>query len=188
MPSRADIALVRRLRQNEGFGLIELLLAMTTLNIGILAIVAAFNSGALALARASKASTATAIADTQMELFRGLKYANIEQTTSGWNSAVGDATWTADTVYQTYMRNPVSPQALIPTVSTCPNTNTNSCNPEFTTNGPDGRSYRVDTYMYYDTPTGGEQVKTVTVVVRDSNNLGGSLARETSVFDIATGS
>jgi Tfp pilus assembly protein PilV len=184
----ADIAFVQRLRQNEGFGLIELLLAMTTLNIGILAIVAAFNSGALALSRASKASTATAIADTQMELFRGLKYLNIVQTTSAWNSAAADSTWTADTVYQTYMKTPVSPQALIATQSTCPNTNANSCNPEFTTNGPDGRSYRVDTYMYYDQPTGGEQIKTITVVVRDSNKLGGSLARETSVFDIATGS
>ena len=163
-------------------------MAMTMLNIGILAIVAAFNSGALALARASKTSTATAIADQQMELFRGLKYGNIEQTTTGWNSAVADSTWTADTVYQTYMKTPTSPQALIPTVSGCPNTNANSCTPEFTTNGPDGRSYRVDTYMYYDKPTGGEQIKTVTVVVRDSNNTSGSLARETSTFDLATGS
>jgi len=184
----ADTPLVRRLRKNEGFGLIELLLAMTMLNIGILAIVAAFNSGALALARASRTSTATAIADQQMELFRGLKYGNIQQTTSGWNSALADSTWTADTVYQTYMKTPVAPQALIPTVSTCPNTNANSCNPEITTNGPDGRSYRVDTYMYYDQPTGGEQIKTVTVVVRDSNKTSGSLARETSTFDLSTGS
>ena len=86
------------------------------------------------------------------------------------------------------MVNPVAPKALIATVSSCPSTNTNSCSPEFTTNGPDGRSYRVDTYMYYDQPTGGEQEKTVTVVVRDSNNTAGSLARETSVFDISTGS
>ena len=163
-------------------------MAMTMLNVGILAIVAAFNSGALALARASRASTATAIADTQMELFRGLKYANIEQTTSGWNSAVADSTWSADAVYQTYMKTPASPQALIPTVTTCPNANANSCNPEFTTTGPDGRSYRVDTYMYFNQPSGGEQVKTVTVVVRDSNNVAKSLARETSVFDISTGS
>ena len=254
---------MRRLRQNEGFGLIELLMAMTTLNIGILAIVAAFNSGALALSRASKASTATAIADSQMERFRGLKYGNIVQTTARWTAATGDSTWTADTAYQTNMLNPAPPKALVSTVSTCPNTDANdangvpaSCDPEYTTNGPDGRSYRVDTYLYYDqsatattttsgavtlptatinvasttgfptsgtitlggqtvTYTGvtgtsftgctggsgsvassstvlggqtGEQVKTVTVVVRDSNNLGKSLARETSVFDVATGS
>jgi Tfp pilus assembly protein PilV len=248
---------VRRLQQERGFGLLELLMAMTVLNIGILAIVAAFNSGALALARASKSSTATALADSQMELFRGLKYTNIEQTTSGWSSATGDSTWTADAAYQTNMSNPKWPKALIPTVTSCPNTNTNSCNPEFTLTGPDGRSYRIDTYMYYDQPTTvsttttssvtlpagtisvvstsgfasgpstisvggqtvsytgvtatsftgctggtgtfasgttvtggptGEQIKTVTVVVRDANNVSSSLARETSTFDTATGS
>ena len=183
---------MRRLRNNEGFGLIELLMAMTMLNIGILAIVAAFNSGALALARASKTSTATAIADQQMELFRGLKYANIEQTTTGWTAATADSTWTADSVYQTKMQAPVAPVALIPTVSNCPNSVADasgySCNPSSTRTGPDGRTYRVDTYMYYDTPTGGEQTKVVTVVVRNPNNLSGSLARESSTFDITTGS
>jgi Tfp pilus assembly protein PilV len=185
----ADTPFVRlRLPEDKGFGLIELLMAMVMLNIGILAIVAAFNSGALALARASKTSTASALADQQMELFRGLKYVNIEQTTSGWNSATADSTWTADTVYQTYMKNPVAPKALIPTVSSCPNTNANSCNPEFLTYGPDGRQYRVDTYMYFDQPSGGEQIKVVTVVVRDANSLSGSLIRETSTFDVSTGS
>jgi Tfp pilus assembly protein PilV len=179
---------VRRLRANEGFGLIELLMAMTMLNVGILAIVAAFNSGALALSRASKTSNATTIADQQMELFRGLKYANIEQTTTSYADATNDSTWTADTVYQTNMKTPQAPKALISTVTTCPNTNTNSCLARFTTTGPDGRSYRVDTYMYYDQPSYGEQIKTVTVVVRDPNNTAGSLARQTSTFDVSTGS
>ena len=31
------------------------------------------------------------------------------------------------------------PKALVPTVASCPNTNTNSCDPSFLTNGPDGR-------------------------------------------------
>jgi Tfp pilus assembly protein PilE len=247
---------VRRLREQKGFGLLELLMAMTVLNVGILAIVAAFNSGALALARAGRTSTATALADQQMEVFRGLKYTNIEQTTTGWNSATADSTWTADSTYQANMQSPKWPKALIPTVTSCPNANTNSCNPEISVTGPDGRSYRIDTYMYYDQPTTqtttttssvtlpastipvvstsgfstsstisvggqtvsytgvtatsftgctggtgtiasgstvaggptGEQIKTVTVVVRDAAKLGSSLARETSTFDTATGS
>jgi type II secretory pathway pseudopilin PulG len=184
----ADTGLVRRLRSEEGFGLLELVMAMVMLNIGILAIVAAFNSGALALSRASKTSTAAAIGDTQMELFRGLKYANIMQTTSEWNSALADTTWTADTAYQQNMLSPTSPKALVPTVTSCPNSNTNSCDPSFTTNGPDGRSYRVDTYLYYDQPTGGGQVKVITVVVRDASQTSRSLARQTSTFDVSTGS
>jgi type II secretory pathway pseudopilin PulG len=179
---------VRRLRSEKGFGLLELVMAMVMLNIG-LSIVAAFTAGALALNRASRQSTATAIADTQMELFRGIKYANIQQITSEWNSAVADSTWTADTVYQQNMASPVSPKALVPTVTTCPNSNANSCDPSFLTNGPDGRSYRVDTYLYYDQPsTYSGQVKVITVVIRNANDLGHWLARETSTFDAATGS
>src|SRR3954468_10373591 len=89
-----------RLRSEEGFGLLELLMAMVMLNIGILAIVAAFNSGALALSRASRTSTASALGDSQMESFRGLDWDNIVQKTSEWSAATGDSTWTADNVYQ----------------------------------------------------------------------------------------
>src|SRR3954447_19635127 len=66
-----------RLRSDAGFGLIELLMAMVMLNIGILAIVAAFNSGMFALNRASKLSTASALADSQMELYRAITYSSI---------------------------------------------------------------------------------------------------------------
>src|SRR6266487_6368782 len=66
-----------RLRSERGFGLIELLMAMVMLNVGILAIVAAFSSGTVALNRASKISTASALADSQMELYRAITYNSI---------------------------------------------------------------------------------------------------------------
>jgi hypothetical protein len=127
-----------------------------------------------------------------MELFRGIRYANIVQSTSEWNSAVADATWRADSTYtsSTTMNNgsPTSPRGLVATVTTCPNTNANACDPSFTTNGPDGRSYRIDTYLYYDTPSSySGQIKVITVVVRAANDTSHSLARETSTFDPATG-
>ena len=67
----------RRLRQEAGFGLLELLMAMTILNVGILAVVAAFNSGIVALRRSGSISTATVLADKQMELYRALTYGSI---------------------------------------------------------------------------------------------------------------
>src|SRR5918911_2361240 len=173
----ADTALVRRLRQEEGFGLLELLMAMVMLNVGILAIVGAFNSGAFALSRASVRSTASAIAEQQLELFRGMKYVNIVQSQAEWNSAVADSTWTADPVYQHNMANPQAPQALISPQTTCPVSTANACDPSFTTTGPDGRSYRVDTYMYYDQPRDtngsaiGGQNKVVYVIVRRANHV-----------------
>src|SRR5436853_2760685 len=89
-----------RAREETGFGMLELLMAMVVLNVGILAVVAAFSSGNAALARASRISTAAALANKQMEVYRGLKYDNIVFITSEWTSATGDSTYTADSVYQ----------------------------------------------------------------------------------------
>jgi type II secretory pathway pseudopilin PulG len=177
-----------RARDEGGFGMLELLMAIVMLNVGILAIVAAFSSGNAALARASRISTAGALANKQMEIYRGLKYDNIVFITSRWNSAIADSTYTSDTVYQQNMANPVAPKALVPSVSTCPaNVPATACDPSYTTTGADHRSYRVDTYLYFDTPTYGNQLKTITVVVRDSQDLTRSYSRVSSTFDPSTG-
>jgi type II secretory pathway pseudopilin PulG len=71
-------ALLRRLRESSGFGLVELLIALMVLNVGIFATVAAFNSGVLTLRRASHVSAAAALADKQMEAFRDSTYAGVQ--------------------------------------------------------------------------------------------------------------
>ncbi len=53
------------------------------------------------------------------------------------------------------------------------------CTPTQTVTGPDGRSYRVDTYIVWTTPSGGTAVKQVTVVVRKSGTTA-TLARVVS--------
>jgi type II secretory pathway pseudopilin PulG len=62
-----------RAAEEDGFGLIELLFAMVMLNIGILTLVAAFQTGAVALARSSSVSNGSAVADKVMEVYRSLK-------------------------------------------------------------------------------------------------------------------
>jgi len=168
--------------------MLELLMAMVMLNVGILAVVAAFSSGNAALYRASRTSTAGALANKQMEAYRGLKYDNIVFVTSEWTSAIANSTYTGDTVYQTNMSNPVAPHALVATVSTCPaNVPASACDPSYTTTGADHRSYRVDTYLYYDTPTSGQQLRAVTVVIRNPDDLTRVFARVSSTFDSSTG-
>ena len=168
--------------------MLELLMAMVMLNVGILAIVAAFSSGNAALSRANRISTAGALANKQMEVYRGLKYDNIVFVTSEWNSAIADSTYTADTTYQQNMSSPVAPKALVATVSTCPaNVPASACDPSYTSTGADHRSYRVDTYLYYDTPSYGNQLRTVTVVIRDPDDLTRTFARVTSTFDPSIG-
>jgi type II secretory pathway pseudopilin PulG len=177
-----------RARDESGFGMLELLMAIVMLNVGLLAIVAAFSSGNAALARANRISTAGALANKQMEVYRGLKYDNIVFTTSEWTNALSNSTYTADTVYTQNMQAPVAPKALVPRVTSCPSgAPSTACDPSFTTTGADHKSYRVDTYLYFDTPSYGNQMKTVSVVVRNPDDLTRTFARATSTFDPSTG-
>jgi len=177
-----------RARDESGFGMLELLMAMVMLNIGILAGVGACSSGNAALGRANRISPAGAIANKQMEVYRGLKYTNILFTTSEWNAAIADSTYTGDAVYQQNMANPPAPKALVGTATSCPtNVPTAACDPSYTVTGPDHRSYRVDTYLYYDTPSYGNQLKTISIVIRNPDDLARTLARVSSTFDPSTG-
>ncbi len=160
------------LRKNDGFGLIELLLAMTMLNIGLLAVVAAFSSGIVQLNRASRVTTAAVMADGQMELYRALTHAAIRLEPT---SIPATAPYTTD---QAYSGTQVT--------ATCAGT-PDECNASRQVTGADGKTYRLDTYIVSATPTGGRPLKKVTVVVRDFNNLSLTFARQISTFDPSTG-
>ena len=87
--------LLLRLRGEEGFGLIELSMAMVMLNVGILAVVAAFNSGAVALRRSNIVANATVVADQQMEAYRRMR--NCEVGLQSLNMPSSTSTYAADT-------------------------------------------------------------------------------------------
>jgi Tfp pilus assembly protein PilV len=169
--------LVRLVRRCDGFGLVELLVAMLVLNIGLLALLGAFISGSTAVRRASHTATASTLADTQMELYRGLTYSAIALDSS---TVPATTPYTSDSAY--------SATQVTATCSGAVASNP-QCNASRTVTGPDHGSYRVDTYIVYTTPTSARQVKFVTIVVRDVANLTGpALARESSSFDQSTGS
>ena len=172
-----------RLRSQEGFGLIELLMAMVMLNIGILAIVAAYQTGTFALNRASKISTASALADQQMELFRAIKYDAIALDSSSLASV--DDTYKCDSALGSSCPNSTSGE----TTTTCSGSPLpNQCLPSRTVTGADRKPYRVDTYITFTTPSSARSLKVVTVVVRDGQKLSARpLARLSSTFDQSTG-
>ena len=177
---------MKDLRSEEGFGLIELLISMMMLNVGILAIVAAFNSGAIALRNASDVSAASVLGDKQMELYRALKYTAIALDTTAVGTANGDTT------YQCDLANRIDPAGSCgganqqtQQTTTCA-TLTPQCSPRQTLNGPDQRPYRVDTYIVSQTPPTGRTVKLVTIVVRRGSDLR-QLARVSSSFDQSSG-
>lgn len=178
------MALPRRLRlqREEGFTLIELLIAMIVLTVGILALIAAYTSGYMALNRATRVSSATLVADSQMERFRAVQYSAIQLNTTCGANCTQDATYTSDTAY--------SAAAL---VTGCATTDA-TCLPTQTKTGPDGKSYRLDTYVEYTCVSGTLStspsltcgagnpypVKRVTVVVRSSTLT--APVREQSTF------
>jgi prepilin-type N-terminal cleavage/methylation domain-containing protein len=151
----------RPLASEEGFGLVELLIAMTVMAVGISAIVAGFTAGIFALNRASIIATAGTLADKQMEFYRGLPYTKIAVGAAGLGTTyTTDAALAGGTQTGNYdITACASPSCVLGSSSTeaqyCSNGST-PVPPSFpapctavqsTVTGPDGRSYRVDTYI-----------------------------------------
>lgn len=166
-------------------------MAMTMLNIGMLAVVAAFTSGIWGLARAGSISSASALGDAQMELYRALPNACIYMP-----SPPSSGTYASDSAY-----SPTTYQVLS-VGATCTNTvPAKATTPSQTVVGPDHHKYEVDTYITYrctdlTQPTGAfpgtcaistPKVTLVTVVVRDGRTPSKILGRQTSLFDASTG-
>lgn len=163
-------------RSEEGFGLIELTIAMAMMAVALLALVAAISSGIVTLSRSGVAATASTLADKQMERYRALTYAAIQLDSASVTTANGDSVYTGDSAW--------SASQVTGACSGVPA----ECNPKQTVTGPDNKSYRIDSYVVYTTPAGGRQLKQVTVVVRDPKHLTGpSLSRLQSLFDPNTG-
>lgn len=191
----------------DGFGLIELVVAMVVLQVALLAIIGAFGSGAVALGLASRVNTAATLADQQMELYRSMPYNAIGLDTA---NAPTTSSYVSDTSVCPAGQSPVCGNTP-PRNNTSPNTGTWDCTATsgstsvaqyFTANGvnpcvahrtvagsnsPDGRTYTVDTYILWGTfVSGARPSKQVSVVAR----LGTSsreLAKEVTTFDCSTG-
>jgi type II secretory pathway pseudopilin PulG len=186
-----------RLRSERGMGLIELLIAMTVLQIAIFAVFAMMQAGALSILRSSRVSAATATGERQMELYRGLLYRDVGLSTALIGTAALDATHTGtDGLYagdnaadatEWNGGTQVDPAAAVPPSVWCASSPP-ECMPIRTVAGPDGNDYRLDSYVRSVTPASGRPVKRVTVVVRRADDLSAApLARLTHSFDLATG-
>jgi len=173
---REAVARLDKARSAEGFGLIELLMAMVILNIGILAIVASFNAGIITLNRASRITTAAVLADQQMELFRAIDYESIRLASA---TIPATAPYTTDPAYN-------ATQITTPTCGAGPSY-PNECTATREATGADGKPYRINTYIVETAPVNGRTVKQVTIVVRDGVDQARVYVRQASSFDQSTG-
>jgi Tfp pilus assembly protein PilV len=162
----------------DGFGLIELLIAMVILNVGLLAIIASFQAGIVSLSRASRITTAAVIADQQMERYRAITYDSIRLAAA---TIPGTAPYTTDPAYTCAGCS----SQLTGTCSGPPYPD--ECNASRAVTGADNKSYLLNTYIIQTAPAGGRTVKQVTLVVRDGQNMSRVYVRQASTFDQSTG-
>jgi Tfp pilus assembly protein PilV len=93
------LSAVRQTSREAGFGMMELLIAISVLSIGILAVFTLMNSGMIQIQRAAAVSTAAALAEGRMENFRAVKFTAIGLADT--EVAAADATYTSDAAYRT---------------------------------------------------------------------------------------
>jgi prepilin-type N-terminal cleavage/methylation domain-containing protein len=105
------LRLLRKLREDEGFGLVELLIAMLILTIGLLALLSAFVSGATTLRRSSRIATASTLADRQMELYRALTYGAITLNSAAVSAT--DSTYSGDAALSGNLANDITTATFI---------------------------------------------------------------------------
>lgn len=219
-----------RLYEEGGFGLIELLIALTVLTIGIISLSGLFVTGNAALRRASESDTAAVLSDRLLERFRAETWDNIALssarvgTTGQAGTAMNDSTYANDSALTgqsalaadiTEANAPAGADGTAAATACAGSPTPVTCNPSRTipdaTTGetsPDGRSYRIDTYVTWGCPSNNETlggtlgaptcslanstvvpyapVKVVTIVVRDGSSLS-TVYRSSTAFDRLTG-
>ncbi len=176
-----------RLHEESGTLMLELVIAMLFLAIAVGALISVYTSSVLSLRHTSIEGNALTLVDRQLELYNTLPYASI-LLDAGTIPGGSDAYVTAHT------SDPTIPSATgqltggsAPSGScTSPTTPQAGCATQ-TLTGPDGLTYRVDTYIISVTPpTGGSRpIKQVTVVTRNVKNgaAGAIIARAQSAYD-----
>jgi Tfp pilus assembly protein PilV len=203
--------IARTLRKDEGFGLIELTIALTMLAIGISALGGLFVAGHFALRRATQSDTAAVLSDKLLERFRAETWDTVAVSKALFDQEATDTTYTGDAAYSLSTAVTDSSglcQGLTPGYSACwpsraiPDT---SVTPHEV--APDARRYRLDTYVNWGCSDGAapdmstspptcsygpfSQVKIVTIVVRDATSAaslaGAPVYRLTSTFDRLAG-
>jgi Tfp pilus assembly protein PilE len=182
-----------KLRAQGGFGLVEMVISLVLLNVGLLALVGSLNSGAVAVARASRMSAAATLGDQQLALYRALTWnalaldsASVAALTSGDNDYSCDKALKVSTAAACSAGN----RKTLTTSTTCGSPLPTQCVPSRAVTGPDGGRYRLDTYIVEEAPTGVPQarvVRVVTVVVRSANDLSKVWARLSSTFEQTLG-
>lgn len=181
--------MLARLREEEdGFGLIELSMAMVILTIALLVLSASYDSAAVSLQKSGQETTASSLADAQLELYGSLPFASIgldEATLQGVQNAGPnyDSLYVSDeATLNAALEDPTDATDVpIPGCGSSP-----QCLPVQTVTGADHRSYQLETFIrdVANQTSISWTVRVVTVIVRDPSTSGSPILDETTTaFD-----
>lgn len=168
-----------RVREEGGFLMLELLMAVVVLSIAIMAIMAGYDSAFMSLHHSARTTSASNIADNQMELYNALSYSSIGLDTTTLSSVkASNSTYTTDESTLTNQATATDHTFSCGTAS--------QCLPVQTITGDDHRSYTVETFIR-DVPSlsySGRSEREVTIIVRDPNSAGSPIISQLSAaFD-----
>lgn len=168
-----------RVREEDGFMLLELVMAMFVLTVAVLALMASYDSAFLSLHKSARNTAASTLAQNQLELYTALTYTSLGLDTTELSSVQAtNSTYTDD-------------EAALDNADTATDvtyacgTGTN-CLPVQTLTGADQKSYTVETFIR-DVPGAsysGRDERVVTIIVRDpssSNDV--KVAELSATFD-----
>jgi hypothetical protein len=158
-----------RLRNEDGFLLVELIAATVIITVALLALLGAYDQAWFSLHSGAKNSSAGIIANNQLELYASLSYSSI-----GLDATTLTSTKASDSNYSTD-ESGLSGTGTDVTISSCGSTP--QCEPVQTVTGGDGHSYKLETFIRSmanpSRPSATSwNEKVVTVIVRDLSTTG----------------
>jgi type II secretory pathway pseudopilin PulG len=196
--------MLSRARAEGGFLMIELVVTMVILSIALMALMAGYDSSFISLHNASNESTASKLANQQLELYSALPFDSIglDQATT---DAVGDPADPAyDSLYATndllagdFITDPITgdltqePSGTVNDVEITGCGSTPNCLPVQTVTAANGHQYRIETFVRDAANSPGIRwtERDVTVVVRDAQKSTlPELVQTATAFDRGPGS
>jgi Tfp pilus assembly protein PilV len=176
------VYLVRTRAYNEdGFEMIELIMAMVILSVALLALIGAYSLGYFAIGSAGSTASTGLLANNQLELYSSLPYDSIGLDATTLTSVqANDPTYSSDE-----SALPVSGTDV--TISGCGSSP--ECSPVQTVTGSDKKTYKIETFIRLlpNPNVAGRNEKVVTVVVRNVSAPGSpKVATLQTGFDFGT--
>jgi len=153
-----------RPRDEDGFGLVELLTAMVIVSVAVLALMAAYDQAFFSLHSSAKTSSAALLANNQLELYGALPYASIGLDASSLASAEA-----SDPYYASDESSLSGATGTDVTISGCGGSP--QCLPVQTVTGSDGKTYRLETFVR-DVTVSSITERVVTVLARAASVSG----------------